>query len=100
MIIPSIRRWGVPFYEYSVLEGAGLRFVCVANQITGRWILDCKPPLFASGKACPTPASELALIHPVNDLLRAHVEGFLQGLIATVLKVVLYGMYFGLFCPL
>ena len=75
--------------DLAVLEGAGLRFVRVADQIDRLRNLGGidEAPLHPRGKTGAAASAQLALLHFLPDGVGPHREAFLQVLVAPVLAV-------------
>ena len=80
-------------HDVAILEGAGLGFVAVADQVNrfgvvGRY----ETPFHSGGESCSTAASEPSGLHFVGNGLRFHGERFFELLVTAIFNIAIDGV--------
>ena len=69
----------IVFHHHTIREGAGVTFVSITNDVLlRRRCRAYRVPLDTGRESRATPSAQTGLSHLFNDLLLAHLQGFLQ----------------------
>ena len=80
---------GVAFHDVAVLDGAGLAFIGVADDVLGGdGAGPGEGPFEPGGEAGAAPASEARVLHRVDHLFRGHGQGLFQAVVAAPGQIV------------
>ncbi len=79
---------GIAFHDVAVLDGAGLAFVGVADDVLGGdGAGPGEGPLEPGGEAGAAPAPEAGVLHRVHHLFRGQGQGLFQALVAAPFQI-------------
>jgi len=79
---------GIIVQDVSVLEGAGLGFVTIANKIVGLTVVTAdKTPFDPAGESGSATATEVGLLDFINNFLRLHLESLPEFFVPSMLEI-------------